>query len=116
MKNLYNTIEIPHLINYNSFHITEAGFIKLKPFDLKYGSKFGHSICHHDNKLFLFGGFGEMTLDLSGKHMRHCSIEILDLNKKTIKVLNELIDSNNQIGKKFALSIFTTPLIFFCNR
>lgn len=98
MLNLYDTI--PRTIQPNVAPETNeiTSPINLKPFDIKFGTRFGHSVCFARQKLFLFGGFGEMVTDLSGKHMRHCSFEILNFENKSIKCLNQVIDPNNLIG------------------
>lgn len=84
-KNLYSKInDIPMRLqaqlNANSLESTDSAIIKLKPFNVRLGIRYGHRICVSGSKLFVFGGFGENVSDLSGKHMRHNTIDILDLN------------------------------------
>ncbi len=64
--------------------------IKLKPFNTVIGVRYGHRIVAADSKLFLFGGFGEMVNDASGKHMRHNIIEIIDLNTMHTSFINSV--------------------------
>jgi tRNA wybutosine-synthesizing protein 4 len=101
MFNLYNKIPQQFQANPAPESSETNSLIQLKLFNVKFGTRFGHSICFAKNKLFLFGGFGEMVTDLSGKHMRHCSFEIFNFEKKTTKCLNQVIDPKNLIGNLF---------------
>ena len=66
--------------------VLDSNCVKTEFFPLKFGARFGHSICAVGAKLFIFGGFGELTTD-HGKHLRQSAIEVVDLAKKTINVV-----------------------------
>jgi hypothetical protein len=68
----------------------DSNLIKVKSLDINFGIRYGHKMKVHESKLFVFGGFGELVNDLSGKHMRHGPIEIIDLNTLKISVLNSI--------------------------
>lgn len=72
--------------------------LPVRPFGLKFGARFGHSMCSiGDSKvLCLFGGFGELATDVNGKHLRLSAIEACDLEKMTLHVIDAKI---SQIGK-----------------
>ncbi len=57
-------------------------------FPVKFGFRFGHSLCCIKNKLFVLGGFGEVANETSGKHLRLNHIEIVDLEKLTVSIVN----------------------------
>ena len=62
--------------------------LKIKPFPIKFGLRFGHTMCSLKSKLFVLGGFGEVANDTSGKHLRLHHIEIVDLEKMTLSILD----------------------------
>ena len=98
-----NLIDVDsELVRYESefAESAESLTVKTELFPIKFGARFGHSICAFDSKLFIFGGFGELTTD--GKHLRQAAIEVIDLNKKTIGVIEP---SCKSIGDR----------IFFCS-
>jgi len=64
--------------------------IKLKPFDAVIGVRYGHRLVSVDSKLFIFGGFGEMVNDPSGKHMRHNIIDVVDLKTMETSFINSV--------------------------
>ena len=44
--------------------------------------------------MFIFGGFGELINDQSGKHMRQSTIEIVDLKTMSASVMNQIENLN----------------------
>lgn len=112
MSNLYSKVPIPQSIENVSLETNEFdSLIQYKPFDLKFGTRFGHSVCYSNRNLFVFGGFGEMAADLMGKHMRHCSVEVLNLDTMSVRCLNQAIDPNNPICDR----IFHSSLVLESN-
>jgi len=53
----------------------ESTTVKVQLFPFKFGARFGHSIVTLDkSKLFVLGGFGEMTTDKCSKHLRQVTV------------------------------------------
>lgn len=61
--------------------------IKMEPFGVKCGVRFGHKMCRMGSKLVIFGGFGELATDSQGKHLRQNSIEVVDLHSGQLSVI-----------------------------
>lgn len=78
--------------------------IKLKPFPIKFGQRFGLSVCSLGSKLFVFGGFGELATDQLGKHLRLPYIEVVDLSRMSLKVLS--LESNPICNNIFTSKTF----------
>jgi hypothetical protein len=78
-----NTQQIP-----NSINNVEVG---IKEFQLKFGSRLGHSVSYvkETNKIFVVGGFGD-NIHALGRHKRQNSIEVVDLNKMSAEILENL--------------------------
>lgn len=71
-KNHSNKIDIDaELFRIKSDFIEESTTVKTQLFPFKFGARFGHSIANlGGSKLFVLGGFGEMTTDKCSKHLR----------------------------------------------
>jgi len=72
-KNQSNVIDIDsELLRIKSEFVEEmdSATVTIELFPFKFGARFGHSIASFDSKLFVLGGFGEMTTDKCSKHLR----------------------------------------------
>lgn len=105
IRNLYNQSKSQVALQ-NDLPLVQfsSEIIKLKPFPIKFGTRFGHSVCALKSKLFVFGGFGELATDTLGKHLRLSNIEVVDLEKLTLKVLEF---ESNPIGDRIFLDCKT---------
>lgn len=67
--------------------ISSENLITISEFPLKFGVRFGHSMCYSEtlNTLYVIGGFGE-SINEVGRHKRLNSIEIIDLNKLSFEI------------------------------
>ena len=65
--------------------------LRLKPLGVKFGTRFGHTMCAVNGKLVVVGGFGELANDSSGKHARLPHIEVLDLNTMQLLVIDPTV-------------------------
>ena len=94
--NLYNPIQIPLSLLKMPMNVEAANSysLKIQSFDLKFGMRYGHKICVANSKMFIFGGFGELINDQSGKHMRHSTMEIVDLKTMSVSVMNQIENLN----------------------
>lgn len=102
-RDLYHRVNrIPELLE--SQHLPEcvegsdSMLINVRSFEFPLGIRYGHRTLLVGSRLFVIGGFGEMVDDASGIHMRHNSIEILDLDTMNISVLKS-IKFGNYFGK-----------------
>jgi tRNA wybutosine-synthesizing protein 4 len=95
-------IEALKQVNLVETLVTDSTLIGLSEYPLAFGIRYSHSLCYSnkENKLFVFGGFGESLRDL-GKHKRQRSIEIIDLNTQKIDIIDYLDD---QIGDRYFCS------------
>jgi tRNA wybutosine-synthesizing protein 4 len=93
---------ISNLLCSNNISFKNSGFeprqeimvenkLNIKPFPIKFGLRFGHTMCCLNSKLFVLGGFGEVANDTSGKHLRLHHIEIVDLKKMTLTILDPTV-------------------------
>lgn len=89
------------IVNESSIFAKHSGFeepiVKIRRLGVKFGVRFGHTMCSIASKLYVFGGFGELATDSNGngKHLRHSAIEIYDLEKMTLNVVDS---QSSQIG------------------
>ena len=89
ISDLYKTIDLkPKFVNQEICNQYPASLIKIRPFEVQFGIRYGHSVSRIGSKLVLTGGFGEVINDQSHKHMRHASIEIIDLEIKDVQVFS----------------------------
>ena len=100
ISTLYDKVnKIPALLerNQNLTYIEEpeSVVVKTKPFGIKFGVRYGHRLCQVGQKLMVFGGFGENVSDQSGKHMRHRTIEVVDLKDMSLNVYNTVENGND---------------------
>lgn len=82
--------------------------VRIRPFGLKFGARFGHSLCALNSSsgkrlLCVLGGFGELATDLNGKHLRLSAIEICDLDGVSLHVVDA---KPTQIGIFIMLILF----------
>jgi tRNA wybutosine-synthesizing protein 4 len=75
------------LLNTPCVEKSDSNIIKINFFPIKFGIRFGHSMSAINSKIFVFGGFGENATDKSGKHLRLSAIEVVDLEKMTLDVI-----------------------------
>lgn len=74
-------------------------------FELKFGFRYGHTMIATDRHLFVIGGFGENVTEVSGKHMRHNTIEVLDLNTFNVSVIDSIENGNERGNGTGAIKI-----------
>ena len=100
-KNFYKKCEPKDVAMLSNLQLNDTFdaqfFVKLEAFPVKFGSRFGHKMCVVHSKLFVFGGFGELATDTLGKHLRLSAIEVVDLVKNELTVI-ELAE--NPIGDR----------------
>lgn len=91
VKNIY-PISIPNFTFDKNLIKFDSSFISHKNFNIKFGSRFGHSVCALDSKIFVFGGFGELATDPYCKHLRLNLVEVIDLQNNSLKILRLATD------------------------
>lgn len=68
---------------------TSSEPLRVQPFGVRFGGRFGHSMCSIDSKILcLFGGFGELATDPNGKHLRLSAIEVCHLDQMSLHVID----------------------------
>jgi hypothetical protein len=84
--------------------LTEPSIVKMEPFEVKFGLRFGHQMCSIGANLFVFGGFGELATDTLGKHLRMSAMEIYNFESKQLSVIDL---GNSVIGDRIFHSCAT---------
>ncbi len=59
-------------------------------FELNFGVRYGHTLVATDSHMLVIGGFGENVTEVSGKHMRHSTIEVLDLSTFGVTIIDSV--------------------------
>ena len=73
--------------NYDFNYEPKSNLVGVSEFPLKFGVRFGHSMCFNEAKniLYVIGGFGE-SINEVGRHKRLNTIEVIDLNAMSLKI------------------------------
>ncbi len=88
--------------------IKNENIIGISEFSLKFGVRFGHSVCYDGllDKIYVIGGFGE-SINEVGRHKRLNTIEIIDLKNMCVE-----ISTNVHADRLFGTSCYSDNKIF----